>query len=63
MQQCPHGKRIVKRRALVIQHYVIRARHAHHVIHARRGQQSEQGIHIVLIRIRMVRVTDIATHR
>ncbi len=62
-KQRPQIKRIVERRALVIEHHVVRSGHAHDVVHARRSQQREQRVHVVLIGLGVVCVTDVAAHR
>ena len=54
---------IVKRRALVVQHDVVRARHAHDVVASGRAQQGQQRVHVVLIGFRVIGVADVAAHR
>jgi hypothetical protein len=52
----------VKTGALVVEHHVVCARHAHDVVHARRAQQGQQRIHIVLVGLGVVGIADIAAH-
>ena len=61
-QNFPQITGVVETGRLVIQHDVVRARHAHDKIHAGHAQQGEQGIHVVLIGLGMIRVTDIHAH-
>ena len=57
-----HIERVVEAGALVVQHHIVRARHAHDVIHARGAQQRQQRVHVVLIGLRVIGVTHIAAH-
>ena len=56
-------QRIMERRALVIQHHIIRAGDAHDKRTASRAKQGQKGVHVVLIGLRMVGITDVAAHR
>ena len=58
-----HVERIVERRALVVQHHVVRARHAHDVVHAGHAEQRQQRVHVVLVGLGVVGVADVAAHR
>ena len=53
----------MKRRALVVQHHIVGARHTNHEIHAGIGQQHHQVVHVVLVGLGMVGVADVASHR
>ncbi len=47
---------------LVVEHHVVRPRDAHDEIDARRAQQGQQHVHVVLVRFGMVGVADVAAH-
>ena len=53
----------MKRRALVAEHDVVRAGHAHHVRDPGRPEAREQGVHVVLVGLGVVGVADVAPHR
>ncbi len=55
-------ERVVERSALVVQHDVVGAGHAHDVVHACGAEQSQQGIHVILIGLGVVGVADVAAH-
>ena len=55
-------QRIVERGALVVEHHVVRAGHAHHEVHAGHGQQRQQRIHVVLIGLGVIGVANVAAH-
>ena len=61
-QELTKIKRIVERACLVIEHDVVTTGHAHDVVHARRAEQRENGVHIVLVGFGMIGIADIATH-
>ena len=48
---------------LIVQHDIIRARNAHEVVASSRRKQQQQIIGRILVGLRVVGVTDIATHR
>ena len=56
-------QRVVERGALVVQHHVVGAGHAHDEIAAGYAEQRQQHVHVVLVGIGMVRVADVAAHR
>jgi hypothetical protein len=58
-----HVQRVVKRRALVVQHHVVRAGHPHDEVDAGRAEQRQQRVHVVLVGFGVVRVADVAAHR
>ena len=53
----------MERRRLIIEHDVVGAGNAHDVVDARRAEQRQQDVHIVLIGFGVVRVADVAAHR
>ena len=54
---------VVKTGGLIVQHDVIGARDAHDVIAAGDAEQREQGVHVVLVGLGVVGITDVAAHR
>ena len=59
-QHFAHVERIVKRGGLVVEHDVVGAGHAHDVGDARRAEQRQQHVHVVLVGLGMVGVADVA---
>ena len=55
-------ERVVKRGALVVEHDVVGAGHAHDVVDAGGAEQGEQRVHVVLIGFGVVGVADVAAH-
>ena len=55
-------ERVVKAGALVVEHHVVGAGHAHDVVHSGRAQQGEQRVHVVLVGFGVVGVADVAAH-
>ena len=55
-------KSIMERRGLVIQHDVIRARNPHDEGATSYTQQGQQIVHVILVRVSMIGVTDVAAH-
>ena len=53
----------MKRGALVVQHDVVRPRHAHDEVAASHAEQSQEHVHVVLISLGMVGVANVAAHR
>ena len=53
----------MKAGALIVQHRVIGARHAHHEIDPGHAQQGEQRIHVVLIGLGVIGVANVHPHR
>ncbi|MCY1218751.1 hypothetical protein D9M72_307010 [compost metagenome] len=53
----------MERGALVVEHHVVRARDAHDEVDARRAQQHEQRVHVVLVGFGVVGVADVAADR
>lgn len=62
-QRPARKKGIVGRHALVIQHDVVRTRHARQKRGVGRLQQRQQYVHVVLVGLGLVGVADIDTHR
>ena len=60
---CAQIERVMERSALIGQHDVVGARNAHDVIAAGDAQQGQQIVHVVLVRLGMVGVADVAAHR
>ncbi len=52
----------MKRGGLVVEHHVVRARDAHDEVDARRAEQGQQHVHVVLVGFGVVGVADVATH-
>ena len=48
---------------MIVQHHVVRARHGNQERHARDRQQGHQRVHVVLVGLGVVGVTDIDAHR
>jgi len=55
-------ERVVEARALVVEHDVVGAGDAHDVVDAGCAEESEEGVHVVLVGFGVVGVADIATH-
>ena len=55
-------ERVMKGRALIIQHDIVGPGHPHDEIDTRHAEQGQERIHVVLIGFCMVGVTDIAAH-
>jgi len=53
----------VERGALIVEHDVVRPRHAHDEIDPGRAEQHEQGVHVVLVGLGVIGVADVAAHR
>src|SRR6516162_1790353 len=62
LQEIAHGERVVERRALIAEHDVVGAGHAHHEVDAGCGEQGEQRIHVVLVGLGVIGVADVAAH-
>ena len=62
-EQIAHRQRVMERRALVAEHDVVGARHAHHEGDARGRQQRQQRVGIVLIGLGVIGVADVDAHR
>ena len=62
-EQIAHGERVVERGALIAEHDVVGARHAHHEVDAGRDQQRQQRVHVVLVGLGVVGVADVDAHR
>ena len=62
-EQVAHGEGVVERGALVAQHDVVGAGHAHHEVDARGGEQGQQRVHVVLVGLGMIGVAGVAAHR
>src|SRR3981081_2828172 len=53
----------MERRALILEHHVIRTRHAHNIVDPGCPKQSEQRIHVILVSLSVIGVADITSHR
>ena len=53
----------MKTRALIVEHDVVRSRHAHDKIATRDAQQRQQIVHVILIGLRVIGVTHVTAHR
>src|SRR5260370_242438 len=56
-------ERIVKRRALVLEHNVVRTRNAHDVVDASCAKQGEKRVHVILVGLSVIGVANGAPHR
>ena len=56
-------ERVVERGALIVEHDVVGARHAHDIGAAGDAEQRQQLVHVVLVGVGMVGVADVDTHR
>ena len=54
---------VVKRSRLVAEHNIVRARNTHDEVAARRAQQQQQVVHVVLVGFGVVGVANVAAHR
>ncbi len=61
-QRVVQEERVVERGALVVEHDVVRPRHADEEVEPGGGQQHQQCVHVVLVGLGMVGVADVATH-
>ncbi|SKT85340.1 Uncharacterised protein [Mycobacteroides abscessus subsp. abscessus] len=52
----------MKRQTLITQHHIVGARNGDNEGHARRGKQDQQRIHVVLVGLGMIGVTDVDAH-
>ena len=62
-QQAPQVERVVERRALVVEHDVVGAGHAHDEGQPGGAEQRHQGVHVVRVGFGMVGVADVAAQR
>src|SRR5712691_13042045 len=62
-EQVAHRQRVVERGALIAQHNIVSAGYSHHEIDARRHQQRQQRVRVILIGLGVVGVADIDAHR
>src|SRR5258707_11534255 len=56
-------KRIVKRRTLILEHNVVRTGDTHNVVDPGCAKQGEERVHVILVGLSMIGVTDVASHR
>src|SRR6266446_1849681 len=62
-EQIADIERVVERSRLIVQHDVIRSRHPHNEGYAGSGEQRQQIVHIVLVGLGVVGVTDVHAER
>ena len=63
LQEIAHGERVVERRALIAEHDVVGAGHAHHEVDAGGGEQGQQRVHVVLVGLGVLAVASAAADR
>ena len=61
-EETAHVHGVMEGSGLIVEHHVVRAGNTDDVIASGRGQHGQKDIHVILIRVNVIRVADVAPH-